>query len=130
MAASFTDYGYDGVGFQGGYWRGREFYYNRNVTNINVTVIHNTYVKNVVVHNNTHVSYNGGRGGISARPTRQQEVAAHEQHRDPTPVQSSHREAAAKNREFLASVNHGQPAVAATPKPESSAERAWLRREA
>jgi YXWGXW repeat-containing protein len=30
-------YGYPGRGFYGGYWRDREFYYNRNVNNINTT---------------------------------------------------------------------------------------------
>ena len=34
-------FGYTGVGYEGGYWRGREFYYNRSVTNINTTNITN-----------------------------------------------------------------------------------------
>src|SRR5579875_550651 len=37
-------FGYTGVGFVGGYWRGNEFFYNRAVTNVNVTVVRNVYV--------------------------------------------------------------------------------------
>src|SRR5215469_17052652 len=54
-------FGYSGVGYQGGYWRGQRFYYNQSVNNVNVTNIHNTY--NTTVVNDTtavnHVSYNG-----------------------------------------------------------------------
>ena len=42
--------------------------------NVNRTVIHNTYVDNVHVTNvnvtNVHTSFNGGIGGIQARPAR------------------------------------------------------------
>lgn len=57
-------FGYFGFGYEGGEWRGRDFYYNRTVNNVNVTNITNVYNKTVVVNNNTHVSYNGGRGGV------------------------------------------------------------------
>lgn len=36
-------FGYTGVGFYGGYWRDRTYYYNRAVNNVNITVVHNTY---------------------------------------------------------------------------------------
>jgi len=55
-------FGYPGVGYQGGYWRGQQFYYNQTVNNVNVTSVHNVY-KTTVVNNSTtvnHVSYNGG----------------------------------------------------------------------
>ena len=60
-------------GYQGGYWRDRQFYYNQNVNNVNVTSVHNTY--NTTVINNTtvnNVSYNGGTGGTTATPTPQE----------------------------------------------------------
>ena len=63
-------YGYGGVGYQGGYWNHGAFNYNRSVNNVNVTNIHNVYNKTVI--NNTtvnRVSYNGGTGGLRARPT-------------------------------------------------------------
>ena len=94
------------------------FYYNRSVNNVNITNIHNVYNKTVI--NNTtmnHVSYNGGRGGINARPRAAEETAAHEQHRPPTEMQTQHVHAASSNHALFASVNHGRPAIAATAKP-------------
>ncbi|MGA8150494.1 MAG: hypothetical protein WB952_06055 [Terriglobales bacterium] len=111
-------YGYGGSGYQGGYWRGRDFYYNQSVNHVNVTNIHNTY--NTTVINNTtvnRVSYNGGTGGTMARPTAQEEAAARQPHLAPTAMQTQHLEAARGNRQLLASVNHGAPAIAATAKP-------------
>jgi len=111
-------YGYGGVGYEGGYWNHGVFAYNRSVTNINVTVIHNTYNKTVI--NNTtvnRVSYNGGTGGINARPTPGEESAGREHHVQATSEQMQHEHMASTNRAQLASVNHGRPAFAATAKP-------------
>src|SRR6202167_297959 len=111
-------FGYGGVGFQGGYWQGGNFFYNRSVSNVNVTVIHNVYTKTVVNNYNTtsRASFNGP-GGVSAKPTAAQETYAHEQHTPPTAAQTEHQHAAASDRSQFASVNHGKPAVAATAKP-------------
>jgi hypothetical protein len=111
-------FGYTAYGYEGGYWRGRDFYYNRSVNQVNVTNIHNTY--NTTVVNNTtvnRVSYNGGNGGITARPTAAQQAALSERHIAPTSVQAQHEQIARADLAQLASVNHGRPAVAATPKP-------------
>ena len=111
-------FGYGGIGYQGGYWNNGGFYYNRSVNNVNVTNVHNVYNKTVI--NNTafnHVSYNGGNGGINARPTAAEETAAHERHTPATAAQTEHQQAAGKNHALLASVNHGRPAIAATAKP-------------
>ena len=110
-------YGYTGVGFWGGEWRGREFVYNRSVTNVNVTVIHNYYNKTVVVNNVNRVSFNGGEGGVRARPSHEEMAAEHEHHFEPRHEQMEHERAARGDRSFLASVNHGRPAVAATGRP-------------
>jgi WXXGXW repeat (2 copies) len=110
-------FGYIGVGFAGGEWRGGHFFYNRSVTNINIVNVH---VYNRVVVNNvhvTHVSFNGGPGGIVARPTHTEEMAMNEHHFGATRTQISHENSARGNRDFLASVNHGRPAVAATARP-------------
>ena len=109
-------FGYFGHGYEGGYWRDRTFYYNRSVNNINVTNVH-IYNKTVVENRENRVSFNGGRGGINARPERFEESAMHERHFEPTGMQMQHERAASGNREFLASVNHGRPAVAATERP-------------
>lgn len=111
-------FGYFGDGFVGGRWDNGHFFYNRAVNNVNVTVIHNVY--NTTVVNNTtvtRVSYNGGNGGITARPTPQQEAVAHARHIPPVAAQVQHVQAARGNQEMRASVNHGKPPVAATPKP-------------
>ena len=68
--------GTTGYGYQGGYWRGQNFYYNQAVNRVNVTNVHNVYnttvVNNVTVN---RVSYDGGNGGIHARPMAAQEAA-------------------------------------------------------
>ena len=107
-------FGYFGEGFEGGEWRGGSFFYNRSVTNVNVTNVTNVYNKTVVVNNHTHVAYNGGQGGVAARPTSQQQAWAHESHRGPIAAQLQHQQAASQNRALLARENHGRPPVAAT----------------
>jgi WXXGXW repeat (2 copies) len=112
-------YGYTGVGFWGGEWRGREFVYNRSVTNVNTTIIHNTYNKTVIVNNTTinNVSYNGGPHGIQARPSEHERIAEHEHHFEARREQVEHEHAARADRSQWASVNHGRPAVAASGRP-------------
>jgi WXXGXW repeat (2 copies) len=110
-------FGYTGSGFWGGEWRGREFVYNRSVTNVNVTVIHNYYNKTVVVNNVSHVSFNGGEGGVRARPTHDEERWAHERHVEARHEQIEHERAARADRSLRASENHGRPAIAATGRP-------------
>jgi len=107
-------FGYTGVGFVGGEWRGREFFYNRSVTNVSVTSVTRVYNRTVVVNNTRTISYNGGAGGVEARPTHQEEMAAHEQHVAPLAAQSQHERVASQNRQNFASQNHGRPAIAAT----------------
>jgi WXXGXW repeat (2 copies) len=111
-------FGYFGEGYEGGRWDNGQFFYNRSVNNVNETVVHNVY--NTTVINNTndnHLSYNGGNGGINARPTPQQEAAAHERHIPPVAVQTQHAQASRTNPQQRAAVNMGKPPVAATPKP-------------
>lgn len=110
-------FGYFGEGFVGGRWDGGHFFYNRSVVNVNVTVIHNVYNETVVNRTENRISYNGGNGGINARPTREEEAAAHERHIPPASVQVQHMQAARGNRELRASANHGRPPVAATARP-------------
>jgi WXXGXW repeat (2 copies) len=110
-------YGYTGVGFWGGEWRGREFVYNRAVTNVNVTVIHNTYNRTVVVNNVNRVSFNGGPHGIQARESERERIAEHEHHFEARREQIEHEHSARADRSQWASVNHGRPAVAASGRP-------------
>jgi hypothetical protein len=117
-------YGYFGEGYQGGRWQNGQFYYNRSVSNVSVTNIHNVYNTTVVNSTVNRVSYNGGNGGITARPTPQDEVVAHEKHIPPVAAQAQHAQAARAKPELRASVNHGTPPVAATPKPGALNDRA------
>ena len=108
-------FGYGGVGFVGGEWRGGQLYYNRSVTNIRNTSITNVYNR-TVVNNITvnHASFNGGPGGIEARPNAAEVAAEHERHESPLPAQTEHRTMAAHENALRASVNGGHPAIAAT----------------
>jgi WXXGXW repeat (2 copies) len=109
-------FGYTGVGYQGGYWRGHEFYYNRAVTNIGNTRITNVYNRTVVNNVNvTHVSFNGGAGGVVARPNAAELSAEHERHLGLMPVQRQQQQLAERNPSLRASANGGRPAIAATP---------------
>jgi len=110
-------FGYTGVGFWGGEWRGREFVYNRSVTNINTTIIHNTYNRTVVVNNVTNVSYNGGPRGIQARASERERIAERDRHIEARHEQIEHEHAARSDRRQWASENHGRPAVAASGRP-------------
>jgi hypothetical protein len=108
-------FGYGGVGFVGGEWRGGHFAYNTAVVNVNTTVIHNTYVNKTVINNNVTVnrtSFNGA-GGVEARPTGQERAAEHESHVQPTSEQMTHEHSARMDKSNFASQNHGKPATPA-----------------
>ncbi len=112
-------FGYTGQGFHGGYWDHDQFRYNRAVTNVKIVNITNTYntvvIQNVV--NNNHVSYNGGRGGLSVRPTPSEFAAMRETHVRPLPAQLAHVEQARNNRLQYATFNQGHPPVAVATRP-------------
>jgi hypothetical protein len=117
-------FGYGGVGYEGGYWRNNEFFYNREVNNIGSVHITNVYEKTVVNNVTVNkVSFNGGTGGTAARPTPQEEAAARARHIGPTSAQVQHEHTASTNRELHASQNHGKPPIAATPKPGAFSDR-------
>ena len=109
-------FGYFGVGFVGGRWDGGHFFYNRSVTNINIVNIRNVYNERVEIREN-HVSFNGGPGGIEARPRSEEEAAARERHINAVAEQTRHIEQAQGNRELRASFNQGRPPIAATGRP-------------
>jgi hypothetical protein len=110
-------YGYTGNGFEGGRWDHGAFYYNRSVTNLNGVQITNVYDRTVVVNNNTRVSYTGGSGVLTVRPTAADEAFAREPHVPPTRLQTEHLRAASVNGSGFASSNHGRPTIAATARP-------------
>ena len=80
-------FGYTGVGYEGGYWRNGAFFYNQSVNNISNVSVTNVYNKTVVVNNTTNISYNGGAGGTTAKPTAEQLAVEKERHVAPTAEQ-------------------------------------------
>jgi hypothetical protein len=117
-------YGYVGRGYEGGYWNQNVFAYNRAVTNVNVTIVHNVYNHSVSVSGfGNRVSYNGGRGGINARPIPAELAVLRERPIPPVAAQVEHIRQAAGNREQFAAVNHGRPQVAVAPRPLATSYR-------
>ncbi|MGH9743562.1 MAG: YXWGXW repeat-containing protein [Candidatus Acidiferrum sp.] len=112
-------FGYYGHGFDGGRWQHGHFFYNREVNNVNVSIVHNVYNARAIHEHGgvSRVSFNGGRGGVNARPTAREEAAAHQKHFSRVAAQTRHIDEARANRQLRASVNQGAPPIAATQKP-------------
>jgi hypothetical protein len=88
------------------------------VNNFGTSHFTNVYYRSVA--NNfavNRVSYNGGAGGLNARPTHGELAAEHDRHIEGTSLQRQHEMGAHNDRSQFASVNHGRPDVAATVKP-------------
>ena len=118
-------FGYFGIGFGGGYWRGDEFCYNRAVTNVSNVSVTNVYNNTTIVNNqitSSRVSYNGGEHGVRAQPRDADRAVAHAPHLWATREQSRHELAARSLPALRAAVNHGQPPIAATPRPAKFAD--------
>jgi hypothetical protein len=94
--------GYSGFGYHGGYWRGDTF------------IVNNTVINQTTVN---RVAFNGGSGGVAARPTAADLQAAHERHLGMSDIQRQHEVLASRDTTMRASFNHGRPPVAATQKP-------------
>ncbi|MCE0483150.1 MAG: YXWGXW repeat-containing protein [Methylacidiphilales bacterium] len=106
-------YGYNGHGYGGGYWHRGHFFYNRSVTNVANTHIRNVYSRSVT-DNRDRVSFNGGRGGVTANPTTAELRADNEHHFAATSAQVRHARTASSDPGSRFSGNHGQPAVTTT----------------
>ncbi|HUB88371.1 MAG TPA: hypothetical protein VMA74_01435 [Dyella sp.] len=109
-------FGYNGNGYDGGYWGRRGFYYNRAVNHIDNVNITNVYNRSVIDHGN-RVSYNGGRGGIIAHATPGQMAYARESRMGPIAAQRQQMALASHDPAMRASFNHGNPPIAATQRP-------------
>jgi hypothetical protein len=120
-------FGYFGVGFVGGRWDNGHFFYNRAVSNVNINVTRNVYdepASHVAVN---RVSFNGGNGGVEARPSPEEEAAERGRRVPPVAAQQQQVQAAHANPELRASVNHGRPTIAATPRPGAFSDSGVLR---
>jgi hypothetical protein len=117
-------FGYVGRGYEGGYWHGNDFDYNRSVNNVNTTVVRNVYDYRVTNYTTNRVSYDGGPGGLNARPTVAEVAVLHEQRIAPVPAQVQHMQQAQQNRAQFAAVNHGRPQEVAAARPLPTAYKA------
>lgn len=108
-------FGYFGLGFSGGKWKGHHFHYNTAVTHVNTTVVHDTYVDNTVIVNNNvnvHVSFNGP-GGITIKPRPEEIRVINETHIQPTSAQIEYQRSASVDRNQFAKNNYGRPTTTA-----------------
>jgi hypothetical protein len=115
-------FGYFGIGFVGGMWRGHDFYYNRAVWRVDDRRIHDVYEDRRdwdrhFVDRNSRVAYSGGPGGIRHDPDSQERMAMREQHLERTSFQEQHARQAMDNRNAYYRYNHGRPAEVASARP-------------
>jgi WXXGXW repeat (2 copies) len=115
-------FGYGGVGFVGGEWRGGAFFYNSAVVNFGGVHVTNVYVNRTIVQQNTivnvnHVGFNGGPGGINRMASPQEQQWADERHVGPTSMQAQHENFASQDRSQYAAFNHGRPSTMAAANP-------------
>jgi hypothetical protein len=110
-------FGYIGVGYFGGYWRGHDFYYNRYVNHVPGGWGGRVYERPVIYNNvrygmqpTVRISFNGGRGGIDVRPRPFEVAAMRERHEGPLPAQMQLHNSAMQNRAQFYNQNHGRPA--------------------
>ena len=106
-------YGYTGRGYYGAYWNNGHVDYNRAVNNINTAVAVNIYDARVPAHRRDWISYNGGRGGIDARPTAPELAVARYPRTPPVTAQVQHAREASGNREQFATAGRVRPATLA-----------------
>lgn len=79
-------FGYFGAGFVGGRWAADSFFYNGAVSNLDSRIIQHSYREAAQIPV-SRVSYNGGPGGLTARPSAREAAAAAESHLPPTLAQ-------------------------------------------
>ncbi len=111
-------FGYTGYGYYGGYWNHDHFYYNRDVNRLEGREFRHSYNRRVEDRfRDRRVSYNGGRDGINARPTRGQLAAERGRRSGPVNQQLRQQQFARRDPSQRARENHGRPGVAATRRP-------------
>jgi hypothetical protein len=114
-------FGYGGIGFAGGMWRGGVFAYNTAVVHVGGG-FHSVYVDRAAVDRgfvarDSHVAFSGGPGGINHPANAQERTFAHEAHTPATSFQTQHESAARTDRTAYARNNGGHPANLAASRP-------------
>jgi hypothetical protein len=91
-------WGYGGFGYDGGYWRGRTFYYNTVVNNLGGRRINTVFTRPVSVNRAAgRISFNGGRGGVALQASHGQLAALHDRRLPATRAQVAHLRTASLN---------------------------------
>jgi hypothetical protein len=109
-------FGYGGHGFDGAYWRGGHLFYNRLAANLGNTPVPHVYAAPLPA-STAPTSFNGGNGGVLARPDAGEQVAAHDIRLPPTFQQREQSTAARREVALRWTENQGVPPVAATLRP-------------
>ena len=114
-------FGYFGIGFLGGYWRDRDFFYNRAYMRIGEGY-RNAYedrrdFDRHIVQRDSRIGYSGGPGGINHRPMAEERLAERDQHTQPTSFQTQHIDAARQDRSSYFNSNNGRPGNGAVARP-------------
>jgi hypothetical protein len=117
-------FGYSGIGFAGGLWRGGFFSYNTAVMHVGIgggwgsrVYVDHAVVERGFVDRGSHVAFSGGPGGIHHEAGPEERLAEHDQHRGPSAVQQHHAEAARADRTSYAKNNGGHPAHGGVDRP-------------
>ena len=99
-------HGYHGHGWDGGRWDNGHISYNRAVINVDNARVNRFYYAPVDRNRGPRVSYNGGRGGISAQPRPDDLRATNAQRYAPTQEQQQRfRQAAGNPRAAASQIN-------------------------
>lgn len=108
-------FGYTGNGFQGGQWKDGKFSYNRVLNNLGSIDIGSAYIQSTPTDGaSPRISYNGGRRGTVAQPTREQKELMSSLHIEATVEQRRHFKLASMDRSLYSKLNNGEPGIAAT----------------
>ena len=115
-------FGYGGIGFVGGMWRGHDFVYNTAVMRVDERRIHNVYVDREIVNrytvvNDRRVAFSGGPGGIRHDASPQERMAERDQHIGRTSFQQQHEDTFRGDRSSYFKNNNGRPANLTAARP-------------
>jgi hypothetical protein len=109
-------FGYMGVGFAGGMWRGGVFAYNTAIMRVgsgggwgNRVYVDREVINRTTIINNNRVAFNGGPNGVRYQASAQERSYMNERHLAPTSFQTQHEQSARADRMAYAKANGGRP---------------------
>ncbi|MDR3722966.1 MAG: YXWGXW repeat-containing protein [Terracidiphilus sp.] len=113
--------GYFGIGFAGGEWRGRDFFYNTEVYRVGPGVRYQFrdrgYRDHAYVDRDRHIGFSGGPGGIRHEMDARERMAEHDRHVGATNFQMSHENHFRDDRSSYFRNNNGRPSQMGMERP-------------